>query len=71
MEDEKSARGSRVLRFAVSSALLVLPMTSGCGTEEVSVNEPPIQERPVEETINEPAPEETEEAPADPAAPAE
>jgi hypothetical protein len=58
-DDKKIARGSRVLRFAVSSALLVSPMAVGCGSDEVSVNEPV-------ETINEPMPDPVVNEPIDP-----
>ena len=50
MGDDRK-RGSRVLRFAVTGALLVSPLAAGCGDDEddhVYVNEPAPQP-----TINE------------------
>lgn len=56
--DDRRRGSSKVLRFAVSGALLLAPAASGCGgsdaDDEIHVNEPAPEEL---ETVNEPAPE--------------
>lgn len=64
---EENKRGSRVLRFVVTGALLAAPLTTACGGDEdddhVYVNEPapqPIPNEPVDDgpvvppTVNNP-----------------
>lgn len=67
--DDKKLRGGRILRFAVSGALLVAPAAglAACGGAETHSNEPapvdtnePAPEahvnEPMEDEVNEPAP---------------
>lgn len=82
MGDDRK-RGSRVLRFAVTGALLVAPLTAGCGDDEddhIYINEPapepavnepvddgPVVPEPVQPTVN--APPEPHPTPNTPAQP--
>lgn len=45
MADDRK-KGSRVLRFAVTGALLVSPLAAGCDEERIYVNEPPQEPVP-------------------------
>jgi hypothetical protein len=51
------ATGSKVLRFAVTGALLTAPMAAGCGEDDISINEPMPEPTLNEGPDLEPAPE--------------